>query len=467
MVVMVVAHTIMIEPVPRAANVHVNGGFECGTSNEFKATYRRGQVVPIKWGRNNHHGGFSQLSVLPFAQASGSKVNDAEVRKAFNNPANIFHTSCYLSSATCKAQGNNKFGLGGDGTDFQKTLCSTTFTVPTWLADGEYVMKWTVFGNGDSHGVRNMAHVAYSNCHNFKVSGGTGPVAKPAGNKHIEFKLQDDAIRLMNERTGSKVPQGQCMFSGGANNPSTCVPDNNKKSPKCTGRVSDLARCGGGTADSRKECLLSNNEGQTDGGDLYNFMIGLPDYHPDYDGHFLLLSEATGRPNSRPVALAGAKPAGPAPAPAPAPTPKSSSSGGSSHQIVWSKNGGATSRHLGTSGTTDGSSVVTVTAATKWVFTSCGNIKLSGTNKCLDVTKGVDENGTDLQIWECGCTNPNQLWEKLSWGGYKWKNHDKCVDVSGGNEAVGTKVQIWTCSTNWANQKFQEKSKRKRFVKNH
>ncbi|KAF9267204.1 hypothetical protein L218DRAFT_941778 [Marasmius fiardii PR-910] len=77
-------------------------------------------------------------------------------------------------------------------------------------------------------------------------------------------------------------------------------------------------------------------------------------------------------------------------------------------------------------------------------------------NKCLDVTGGVNADGTKLQMWTCGNQNPNQLWI----GGigliYQWAGTNKCIDLTDGNIANGNQLQIWTCdaTTSNPNQQF-------------
>lgn len=59
----------------------------------------------------------------------------------------------------------------------------------------------------------------------------------------------------------------------------------------------------------------------------------------------------------------------------------------------------------------------------------------------MDVAGGKNENGTNVQIWDCDDTNPNQqlvLNNKL----IKWGNNNKCLDVAGGRNENGTNVQI-------------------------
>ena len=141
--VTVEAHTIMTTPVPRENSVHTNtGNGQCGTAGNIQATYARGQNVDIKWGRNNHWGGFSAVSVLPMSRAGGGNANNADVIASFNEAANIIHTSCYNSN--CQGQGGgDKFGIGGDGTGFQQTICSNSFKIPAYLPGIYiYICRW-------------------------------------------------------------------------------------------------------------------------------------------------------------------------------------------------------------------------------------------------------------------------------------------------------------------------------------
>ncbi len=217
-----------------------------------------------------------------------------------NDPANIINVNCY-NSGSCTSPFGDNYGIGGDGTDFQQNMCKTTLKIPEYLEDGEYVMKWIVFGNGDSFGQKYMSHGLYSNCHNFRVSGGRTLIEKDvSGNKHINFDLRDNAIDITNQRTGSNIPQGQCMFHGGAVNAKTCRFQNGKNEALCQGTTSDLARRGG---------------------DYYDYMVGVPDYHPKY-GKMLLLKEnqKVDVTDSRAPDLAAPVTQPPTPAPTAAPT---------------------------------------------------------------------------------------------------------------------------------------------------
>ncbi|KAJ7728573.1 ricin B lectin domain-containing protein [Mycena maculata] len=112
----------------------------------------------------------------------------------------------------------------------------------------------------------------------------------------------------------------------------------------------------------------------------------------------------------------------------------------------------------------DGAAVIidqctNATALNSWVFPNglneVGTLQIFG-DKCLDVTNGVDADGTLLQIWTCATGNTNQMWlrgdQTITWSG-----EDKCVDLTNGDLADGNQVQIWECDpeNNNDNQKWQ------------
>jgi hypothetical protein len=45
-----------------------------------------------------------------------------------------------------------------------------------------------------------------------------------------------------------------------------------------------------------------------------------------------------------------------------------------------------------------------------WTVSSSGQIKLTGTNLCLDLTNGSTANRNILQLWTCSNGNANQVW---------------------------------------------------------
>ncbi|KAJ6476834.1 ricin B lectin domain-containing protein [Mycena sanguinolenta] len=80
-----------------------------------------------------------------------------------------------------------------------------------------------------------------------------------------------------------------------------------------------------------------------------------------------------------------------------------------------------------------------------------GPIKIFG-DKCIDVTGGVNADGTKLQIWTCGEGNPSQQWVSVKDNTFQWVGTDKCIDLTGGSISDGNVLQIWTCDSNNDNQ---------------
>ncbi|KAH6901245.1 macrophage activating glycoprotein [Coprinopsis sp. MPI-PUGE-AT-0042] len=69
-------------------------------------------------------------------------------------------------------------------------------------------------------------------------------------------------------------------------------------------------------------------------------------------------------------------------------------------------------------------------ASQKWVF-AAGTVRVFG-NKCLDVSDGLNVDGTKLQIWGCG---PDNNWDNV----LEWEGRGKCIDVSDGSDADGNR----------------------------
>ncbi|KAJ6463477.1 ricin B lectin domain-containing protein [Mycena sanguinolenta] len=82
--------------------------------------------------------------------------------------------------------------------------------------------------------------------------------------------------------------------------------------------------------------------------------------------------------------------------------------------------------------------------------TSPSPIQIYG-NKCIDVTNGVNADGTLLQIWTCS-GGPNQQWVNRLDGSFQWSGTNKCIDLTNGALTDGTQLQLWTCSTGDSNQ---------------
>ena len=88
--------------------------------------------------------------------------------------------------------------------------------------------------------------------------------------------------------------------------------------------------------------------------------------------------------------------------------------------------------------------------AQQWFYTGDNRIALENKGLCLDLTNGNLYNGNQVQTWQCGNGNTNQVWTRegstppvtpvnvLHPNG----NGNKCVDVQGDVQANGTPVQM-------------------------
>lgn len=75
-------------------------------------------------------------------------------------------------------------------------------------------------------------------------------------------------------------------------------------------------------------------------------------------------------------------------------------------------------------------------------------------DKCLDVSGGVNRDGTNIQLWDCVDNGEHENMKFLMplsgrmTGRIHWAKHpDKCLDVSAGNTGNGANLQIWTCTS--------------------
>ncbi|KAG7087961.1 hypothetical protein E1B28_012002 [Marasmius oreades] len=74
--------------------------------------------------------------------------------------------------------------------------------------------------------------------------------------------------------------------------------------------------------------------------------------------------------------------------------------------------------------------------------------------KCLDVTDGINADGTKLQVWACVNGSTNQQWISTTDLTFQWAGTNKCIDLTDGNITDGNQLQIWTCDSNNSNQKW-------------
>lgn len=110
------------------------------------AVYKRGQIVPIRYQRNNHGpGGFIRLSLVP--------VGSMMLHRAHKE--NAFHYSCFgahaIKATRAQLRAKRPFGFtlfGNDGIrgDHAPGYYLTKATIPTCIPDGDYVLGWVWYG---------------------------------------------------------------------------------------------------------------------------------------------------------------------------------------------------------------------------------------------------------------------------------------------------------------------------------
>ncbi|KAJ8091966.1 hypothetical protein PM082_024201 [Marasmius tenuissimus] len=80
-------------------------------------------------------------------------------------------------------------------------------------------------------------------------------------------------------------------------------------------------------------------------------------------------------------------------------------------------------------------------------------LKLSGTDLCLDVKDGLNADGAKLQLWTCTPGNDNQLWSRnANTGAWQWVGTNKCIDLTGGLKTDGNPIQVWSCDPSGTNR---------------
>ncbi|MFI7040492.1 lectin [Microbispora rosea] len=87
----------------------------------------------------------------------------------------------------------------------------------------------------------------------------------------------------------------------------------------------------------------------------------------------------------------------------------------------------------------------------QWTTTSAGELRVYG-NKCLDVNGGSTADGSSVIIWDCNGQS-NQQWRLNSDGSITAVGANKCLDAPNYSTANGVKLQIWSCNGQ-ANQRW-------------
>ena len=166
------AHTWMLKPRPRLDDLVMpaKGGSACGRNkpSSTSSTYKRGDIIQVSWGRNNHNSGYVRLYVVPLSSSDDNGKYNKDT---------LVQVGCYMPD--CVGANNDPFAGDPSGTVFNTLLCNTNFQVPTYLSNGDYTLRWLWSSGGDSFGIKNLGLVDFASCHDFTVSGGSGPTSKP------------------------------------------------------------------------------------------------------------------------------------------------------------------------------------------------------------------------------------------------------------------------------------------------
>ena len=130
-------------------------------------------------------------------------------------------------------------------------------------------------------------------------------------------------------------------------------------------------------------------------------------------------------------------------------------SAGANSQGAWSPEVASGKCLTTAKGSSDNGTPVQISTCTDsneqvWSYTN-HTLRIFG-NKCLDVTDGVVNDGTKLQIWDCVPNSRNQKWSREGNQFVFAKTY--CLDVTDGKTDNGTQMQIWTCYSNNINQQW-------------
>ncbi|KIM83559.1 carbohydrate-binding module family 13 protein [Piloderma croceum F 1598] len=82
-----------------------------------------------------------------------------------------------------------------------------------------------------------------------------------------------------------------------------------------------------------------------------------------------------------------------------------------------------------------------------WTFTN-DQVQIYG-NKCLDVTNGVNADGTKVQVWDCEIDiafDQQFVYTPFGDNHLAWNNSGRCLDLPNGNLSSGNQVQVWACN---------------------
>src|SRR3954470_9976408 len=81
----------------------------------------------------------------------------------------------------------------------------------------------------------------------------------------------------------------------------------------------------------------------------------------------------------------------------------------------------------------------------RWTYTASKQLTVYNGSKCLDANGRGTSNGTQVIIWDCN-GQPNQQWNLNANGTVTGVQSGLCVDATGAGTANGTKIVLWSCN---------------------
>lgn len=133
------------------------------TSSSAVHSASRGESISIQWPRNNHAGGFIRFAWAPTSQSDNATYFDNHVQQI----------NCHEVGGCYPDDPSNPNGGDSGPANGSSRACTSNFTVPADLADGQWTLQWAWFGGAFSLG-------DYYSCVDYSISGGnSGPTPVP------------------------------------------------------------------------------------------------------------------------------------------------------------------------------------------------------------------------------------------------------------------------------------------------
>lgn len=129
--------------------------------NPPATTWARGEIVPLRWFRNNHEGSFVRWALVPVARSGEQAAHDAAA----------FACGCYTVGRYKCTPEEKLQHCGGDNGGFGVRYQAR---VPTNVPDGEYVLGWTWYGG---YNTPDIEFTDYVDCARVRIAGGVPQTA--------------------------------------------------------------------------------------------------------------------------------------------------------------------------------------------------------------------------------------------------------------------------------------------------